>query len=97
MVKVFVEQFIKENEDFLKFQELDLDEEYEVLGSVEEPDRFTYLVKIERTITTKYTTTIVYYRDTRKDEDYKWVHETQDKEEYKKIKEFFEKEGYKKL
>lgn len=98
MPRVIVEQMIKENPDYWKFQKLDLEEEEDVLGWVEEPERFTYLVKIERIIATKYTTTKVYYRDLRKkDDDYHWAHETQDKEEYKKIKEFFKKEGFYKL
>lgn len=97
MPRIITEQLIKENEDYWKFQELDLEEEGDVLGLVEAPERFTYLVKIERTVTTKYTTCVVYYKDTRKDEDYHWVHETQDKEEYKRIKDFFKKEGYYKL
>lgn len=97
MPRVIVEQMIKENEDYWKFQELDLEEEESVLGWVEEPERFTYLVKIKRIVTTKYTTTKVYYKDVRKNEDYHWVHETQNKEEYKKIKEFFKKEGFYKL
>lgn len=97
MPRVIVEQMIKENEDYWKFQELDLEEEEDVLGMVGAPERFTYLVKIERVVTTKYTTVKVYYKDVRKNKDYHEVHETQDKEEYKKIKEFFKKEGFYKL
>lgn len=97
MPRVIVEQMIKENEDYWKFQELDLEEEEDVLGMVEVPERFTYLIKIERIITTKYTTTKVYYKDVRENDDYHEFHETQDKKEYKKIKEFFKKEGYYKL
>ena len=89
MAKTLITQLIKEEKI-----DIDLDELYEDIGWVEEPERFTYIVKIERRITTEKTELKISYRDTRIDMDYKIIHESQKKEDYKKIVNFFKKNGY---
>ena len=91
MAKVIITQLIKEE------PEIDLDEIYEDVGWVEEPERFSYLVKLERTISKGKTELKVSYRDTRIDMDYKLIHQSIRKEDYEEYKRFFEKEGYHKL
>lgn len=99
MPRIITEQLIKENKDYWKFQELDLDEENDVLGWVETPERFTDIIKIERTITTGCTTIKIFHRSISitKNTDYKKTYETINKEEYEQIKKIFEANGYKKL
>ena len=92
MAKILITQFVKEQEvDF------DLDEIYEDVGFVEEPERFTYLVKMERKISKGKTELTISYRDTRVNMDYKVIHESDKKEDYKDFVRFFKKEGYYKL
>lgn len=93
MAKIFVEQFIKEQPEL----NIDLEEEYDVLGCVEEPERFSYLVKFERKISKGHTEIKISYRDTRVSMDYKVIHESNKKEEYKNFVRFFKKQGYHKL
>ncbi len=91
MVKTIIEQYIKE-----ELINIDLDGE-DTLGCVEEPERFTYIIKVERKISKGKTETSISYRDTRIDMDYKLIHETIRKEDYKRYVDFFKKEGYHKL
>ena len=93
MPKVIIEQYIKEEPEL----DIDLDTEYETLGAVEEPERFSYLVKFERKISKGKTEIKISYRDTRINMDYRLIHESIDKEDYEIYKNFFKGCGYHKL
>lgn len=90
MERTIITQLIKEEKiDWDALSSL-----YEDIGFFEEPERFTYIVKIERKVSTKKTEIKVSYRDTRIDMDYKIIHESDERKDYKKIVKFFEKNGY---
>jgi uncharacterized protein YecE (DUF72 family) len=90
MAKILIEQFVKEHD-------YDLEELEEELGWIEEPERFTYLIKFERFISKGRTEIKISYRDTRTNMDYKIIHESDKKEDYKNYIKFFKKNGYYKL
>lgn len=92
MPKIIVEQYIKEED------EIDLDGEFDVLGAVELPERFSFIVKFERKVHRTRTELKVSMRDLRVgDIDYRIIHESENKEDYKTYVDFFKKEGYHKL
>lgn len=92
MAKILIEQFIKEHD-----LDYDLEELEEDIGWVEEPERFSYLVKFERKVLKGKTELKISYRDTRINMDYKIIHESDKKEDYKGFVRFFKKQGYYKL
>lgn len=93
MPKIIIEQYIKEDEI-----NIDLDEEFDVLGVVELPERFSFIVKFERRVHRTKTELKVSMRDLRVgDIDYRIIHESENKEDYKTYVDFFKKEGYHKL
>lgn len=93
MAKIIIEQYIKEEPEI----NLDLEDEEDTLGWVEEPERFSYLVKFERRISKGKTEIKISYRDTRTNMDYRLIHESINKKDYEIYKNFFKRYGYHKL
>lgn len=91
-MKILVNQLIKEEKDQIEFGDMEED-----IGFVENPERFSYIVKFERRIGKGETKLIISYRDTRVNMDYKIIHESIKKEDYERFRNFFKKQGYYKL
>lgn len=91
-MKILVNQLIKEEKDQIEFGDIEED-----VGFVENPERFSYIIKFERQVSNTETKVKISYRDTRINMDYKIIHESIKKEDYKKFYEFFKKQGYYKL
>lgn len=91
-MKILVNQLIKEEKDQIEFGDIEED-----VGFVENPERFSYIVKFERQVSNTETKVKISYRDTRINMDYKIIHESIKKEDYKKFYNFFKKQGYYKI
>lgn len=92
MVKILINQLVKEEKDQIEFGDIEED-----VGFVENPERFSYIVKFERQVSNTETKITISYRDTRINMDYKVIHESIKKEDYKNFYNFFKKQGYYKL